>query len=122
MAMIALDIAQFRTLFPAFQNPTCYADILIETYWGVASNYVSDCYGGCYTQGMSLNQQTYALNLMTAHLLALQDIIASGQTPGIETGATIDKISVTMEPPPIKDQWQYWLNNTPYGEIGRAHV
>ncbi|OWK47571.1 hypothetical protein FRUB_01270 [Fimbriiglobus ruber] len=32
------------------------------------------------------------------------------------TGATIDKISVTLEPPPAPNAWQYWLQSSPYGQ------
>ena len=53
---------------------------------------------------------------MTAHLLALSVMIASGNTPGVMVAATIDKISITLEPPPAPNAWQYWLQTTPYGQ------
>lgn len=52
---------------------------------------------------------------MTAHLTALSDLAAQSQTPGYEQSATIDKVSVSLTPPPNKNQWQFWLNTTPYG-------
>ena len=89
---------------------------MIQIYWDTATAYVSNRTGGCYTGGMSVAQQTLALNQMTAHLLYLSGLIAAGNTPGVLVGATIDKISVTLEPPPAPNQWQYWLQTTPYGQ------
>jgi hypothetical protein len=65
---------------------------------------------------MKPSQQTLALNLMTAHLVFLSDQVAAGETGGVVTGATIDKVSVTLEPPPSSNNWQYWLNQSPYGK------
>jgi hypothetical protein len=109
--------AAFRALFPAY-SPVSPQSLptTIQVYWDMATAYVSDRAGGCYIGGMNLKQQTLALNLMTAHLLYLSGLIQSGNTPGVMTGATIDKISVTLEPPPVKNQWQYWLQTTPYGQ------
>ncbi len=52
---------------------------------------------------------------MTAHLAKIGDMIASGEAPSIVNASTIDKISVTLTPPPAKNQFQWWLNTTPYG-------
>jgi hypothetical protein len=106
----------FRGLFPAFASPTQYPAPALQVWWNTASAYVSNQSGGCYTGGMTLAQQTLALNLMTAHLVFLSNLIASGNTPGITVGATVDKVSVTLEPPPAPNQWQYWLNQSPYGQ------
>lgn len=115
-SLINFNSAAFRALFPAFANTVTYPDIQVQVYWDTASAYVSNRTGGCYTGGMTLAQQTLALNQMTAHLVCLSALIASGNTPGITVGATIDKISVTLEPPPAPNQWQYWLQTTPYGQ------
>ena len=116
MPCIQYNDANFRALFPAFADMTTYPQAVLQLYWDNATAYVSNQYGGCYVMGMTLAQQTLAVNQMTAHLVALANLIATGQTPGIMTGATIDKISVTLEPPPIPNQWQYWLQTTPYGQ------
>lgn len=115
MTTIAFDAATFRALFPPYSNATIYPDALLQMLWDNGTNYITDQSGGCNCCGLSLSQQTYALNLMTAHLLALNNLIAAGQTPGIMTAATIDKISVAVQPPPSTNNWQYWLNETPYG-------
>lgn len=117
--IIAYNDANFKALFPEYGN---YAEAALSQYWTFATGYISDQNGGCYVGGMSLAQQTQALNLMTAHLVYLAGLIskgglqATGQVPGVVTGATIDKISVTLQPPPEVNQWQWWLNQTPYGQ------
>jgi hypothetical protein len=116
VACIAYNDVAFRALFPAYANVSQYATVALQSYWNNATAYISNRNGGYYTGGMSLPQQTQALNLMTAHLVFLASLIASGNTPGVMTGATIDKISVTLEPPPSSNNWQYWLNQSPYGQ------
>ena len=115
MATINYSDSAFRGLFPAFANTVTYPAATIQAYWNSATAYISNQYGGYYSS-MSVAQQTQALNLMTAHLACLAGMIAAGNTPGITVGATIDKISVTLEPPPAPNQWQYWLQTTPYGQ------
>lgn len=119
MAVIALYIVKFRALFPAFCDATAFPDLMIETYWEVASTYISNEAGGCYCGGLNDTQKALALNYMTAHLMQIVTLLSSGGVGGggggIVTSATIDKVSVSLEPPPIVDQWSYWLNTTPYG-------
>lgn len=110
--MITLDIAKFRTLFPAYANVTTYPDATVTMNWETATLYVSaDDYG--YMQG---DTRARALYLMTAHLFRLSDIISSGQTPGLLSASSIDKISVTLTPPPLKSQFHWWLSLSPYGQ------
>lgn len=116
MPTIYYDDAVFRADFPVFADTCKYPQSTLQMYWNTATCYISDRFGGCYCGGLKPKQQTLALNLMTAHLLALSGLIASGETPGILTGATIDKITVSIEPPPATNQWQYWLQTTPYGQ------
>lgn len=116
MSIISLSPANFRVLFKAFQNPVVYPDSVIQLFWDTATAYVSDRNGGCFVGALSFAQQTLALNQMTAHLLAINDMIALGNTPGVTTQATVDKVSVSLEPPPAKSMWQYWLQTTPYGQ------
>lgn len=109
-AVLTFNVTAFRTQFPAFAtNPP--TDATLQAYWDTATCYVSNKnYGwlnGCCRQT--------AINLMTAHLAALALIIAGGQTPGIVNSATIDKVSVSMTPPPAQTGWQWWLSTTPYG-------
>jgi hypothetical protein len=116
MNCIYYNDATFRALFPAYANTTTYPQATLQGYWNSATCYISDKAGGCYYGGLSLKEQTNACNLMTAHIAYIMGLIAAGQTPYIATAAGIDKISLTLAPPPIKNQWQYWLNTSPYGQ------
>ncbi|CAH0447385.1 hypothetical protein LMG10661_03451 [Ralstonia syzygii subsp. syzygii] len=111
-ALIQFDVGAFRSAFPAFASETAYPDTLLSATWDAGTCYVSpENYG--YLQG---DCRARALNLMTAHLIALADIVKGGQTPGMVSAATIDKVQVTLTPPPVKSQWQWWLSLTPYGQ------
>ena len=114
MSTITFDVATFRVLFPQFANATAFPDVKLQADFDMATAYVSaDTYGD-----MPVAARGQALNLMTAHLLALGVIIAQngyqGQV-GIITGAVVDHVQITLAPPPVKSQWQWWLNTTPYG-------
>lgn len=114
MSTITLDPAAFRALFPQFADAAKWPDAALSIQFGAATGYVSaDTYGD-----MPVAARTNALYLMTAHLLALSVIIAqnnySGQV-GVVQGAVVDHVQITLTPPPVKSQWQWWLNTTPYG-------
>lgn len=111
MTTHTFDVAQFRDQFPQFANETTFPDEMLQQYWNAATCYVTpDDF--CYLSGDCLQ---LALNLMTAHLAALSILIAAGKTPRLVQSATIDKVSVDFTPPPLKNQWQWWLSTTPYG-------
>jgi hypothetical protein len=116
MGCIAYNDSAFRALFPAYANTVQYAPSTVQAFWDTATAYVSNRRGGCFTGGLTVAQQSLALNQMTAHLLYLNGLIATGNVPGVMTAATVDKVSVTLEPPPAPNQWQYWLNQSPYGQ------
>lgn len=113
MAAITFDKAAFRSKFPEFADATAFPDARLELYWDAATGYiVTEDYG-------LLNGKARAstLDLMTAHLTTLAGMITAGSTPGMESAATVDKVSVTMTPPPVKSQWQWWLCLTGYGQM-----
>lgn len=111
MALHTFDVALFRVQFPAFADPIDYPDARLQMYWDMAVCYVNPN-DFCYLSGSCLQ---LSLNLMTAHLVALSDIIASGSNPGFEDSASIDKVSVSLQAPPVFTQWGWWLSGTPYG-------
>lgn len=115
MGTIPFDVTAFRLQFPAF-NEKCnfLSDATLTAFFNTASLYVSKQTTPCGL--IPVPKQTEALYLMTAHLAAISDIIKQGNTPGLVTSATIDKISVSFEPPPGKTQFQWWLSLTPYGQ------
>ena len=111
--IIPFDESLFRSSFPAYANVTSFPSGTLNLYWTWSTYYLSNISNYGALRGTS---RQLALNMMTAHLVAQNVIIGDGNTPYIVQGSTIDKISVTLEPPPIPNQWQWWLNTTPYGQ------
>lgn len=114
MSTITLDPVLFRSLFAQFANATTFPTPVLQMQFDMATGYVSSDTYGC----MPIPVRTNALYLMTAHLLALGVIIAQGNysgQPGIVTASTVGDVSVTLQPPPERGQWRWWLNLTPYG-------
>lgn len=111
--IITFDEAAFREQCPEFANDTTYPDTTLLGYWDVAINYISDVSYGYLRD----NARRVALNYMVAHLLKLEALIASNQVPGQIQGSGIDKINVTLTPPPNKNQFHWWLGTTAYGQL-----
>lgn len=117
---IVVTATDFRAVFPEFANVTAYPDAQINAHIALAGCYIStQNYGD-----LDFNARAYAIELMAAHLLTL-DLKASAGTSGGGVAsaaggqvisASIDGVSVSMTVPPNKDQLQYWLNQTPYGQ------
>lgn len=114
MTIIALDSAAFRIAYPMFANVVCYTDDVLGGWFDAATNYISDVDYGC--TNLSGKAQVLALNLMTAHIGYIFKTTADGDTPALMQSATIDKVSVTVTPPPVKSQFNWWLNLSPYGQ------
>lgn len=114
MALITLDVAAFRVQFPQFANATTFPDLTIQGQFDLGTAFVQQRVGN----QMPAAARRQALYLMTAHLLALGVIIATGNytgQPGTVTASSVGDVSVTLQPPPVKNQWAWWLNLTPYG-------
>lgn len=116
MSTITLDLVTFRALFPQFADTAKFPDQLVQLQFDMATSYISaDTYGD-----MPVAARTNALYLMTAHLLMLGVIIATGNysgVPGVVTGSSVGDVSVTLQAPPSgTSQWRWWLNLTPYGQ------
>lgn len=108
------DIPAFRISFPAFANVTLFPDDLLQRYWDDAGCIIENTTYRCYM--LSGLCRYRALTLLTAHLAALGVLIAAGQVPGLVQTSTVDKVSVSLTPPPLQTQFQWWLNLTPYGQ------
>lgn len=111
--LLTFNYAQFIALFPAYSNSSLYPETTLQGFWNSAINYVSDI-GNC--GDLQGDSRQYALNLMTAHLVYISDLIAVGTVPYLANNATIDKITVGLEMPPLKNQWTWWLMVSPYGQ------
>lgn len=105
--------AAFRALFPAYANTGTYPQATIQAQWNVATAYINNC----GWSALNPAQLALALNQLTAHLLYINGIIASGNIPTMVNGASIDKISVTLQPPPFgTSEFKWWLGLSPYGQ------
>ena len=104
--------ADFRAQYPAFSDQVAYPTSALQQYFNTAGLFVANSnYGWLAAAGATLT----ALYLLTAHLAQLATKLANGETPAVMSGAGIDKINVTLEPPPAKNLWQWWLSTTGYG-------
>lgn len=102
----------FRTAYPEFTCGKEYPDQQLQAWWNLALVYVPNNPYGVIAQ----NNQFPALQMMTAHLAKLMTNAGEGELTGIVTDASIDKVAVGLQPPPEKSQYQWWLNQTPYGQ------
>ena len=115
MSAIIFNVADFRTQFPAFSNSSTFPDDTLQMYFDISTLYINNPSRPAYC-GLNSPKRTQALYLMTAHLTAISVMIAANQGPGIMVNASVDKVAVGLEPPPVANQWQYWLQSTPYGQ------
>lgn len=109
---VTVTIAEFRVRYPKFSDPAKYPDAVLEDTLDLATCYISARnYGALHDRCRKL-----AIYLMTAHLQMLKDMIAEGKTQvTVTSGASIDKVSVTLAMPPMNSQAQWWFNISTYG-------
>jgi len=113
--LLTFDYANFvaNPTFAAYTNATLYPEATLQLYWDNAINYVSNV----TTAGQLTEEgRRLAINLMVAHLVYISGLAASGQVPSLMQNATIDKVQIALTPPPLKNQWQWWLSVSPYGQ------
>lgn len=111
MSQHTFDVTTFRAMFPEFANTTTYPDATLDGYWTMGINYIYS-YDNTLIDGDNLQ---LALNLMTAHLGKSFSLINKGNSPNVMASATEGSVSISMQPPPAKTGWQWWLSTTPYG-------
>lgn len=113
VATLTLSVEQFRQAFPEFADENVYSDAYLQTLIVQAQCYIHTKNIGPLSDDCRL----LAWELMVAHLQTIRSRILSGQTAAGQVASTsIDSISVSMVPPPNKDQFDYWMNSTPYGQ------
>lgn len=111
--ILTFNYALFITQVPQYSNAIMYPQATLQNYWNVAINYITNTGNYGSLQG---DARQYAINLFVAHLVYIAGLIAIGQVPGLMQTATIDKVTVGLTPPPLKNQFQWWLSVTPYGQ------
>ncbi len=108
---IDLDLTSFRTNFPNYSDEESYTDTLLETQYEIGKCYITD--NDC-TLGETCRE--YALQAMLAHLVYIRDLNTSGNATRIITSASEDGVSVSLSEPPSSNNFEYWLNVSPYGQ------
>ena len=112
MASILFNEQRFRDQFPAFSNSVLYPEAMLQGTWTSVTFVFSDD-----DQGIENNpQRTRLLDLALAHWLHVASMTAKGQNTSVVNSATVDKVSVTAEPPKAKTHFQQWLMASPYGQ------
>lgn len=111
--LLTFNYAQFIAQCPAYMNPIMYPEATLQQYWNSATNYVSDIGNFGAIQG---GTRQFALNLMTAHLVFYAGLVANQMVPALMQTATIDKVAIGVTPPPLPNQWQWFLDISPYGQ------
>jgi len=117
--IIEFDVNYFRLNFPAYSDSVKYPDAFILNYWDQAISYISNLnYGALRNSSRQL-----ALNLMTAHLINLND--ASNQLgitpynglPTLPESSKVGNVDNKYKTPPVDTEYFDWfLNLTPYGQ------
>lgn len=108
--MITFDTALFRLQFKEYADTVEYSDAVLNLYFTMAETYISN---NNYTYLQS--KLPLALNLMTAHLLRINDMTISGDNGMMITSSTVGGVTTTITPPTVTSEFKYWLNTTPYG-------
>jgi hypothetical protein len=111
--ILTYNDALFRQQCPAYKNTAQFPEATLQAFWDSATCYMSDIGNYGSLQGSC---RQYGLNLMTAHLVYISQLTASGTVPYVLGAATVDKVQVTAVPPPLKTQWGWWLSVSPYGQ------
>ena len=110
---------------PTFELYSAYAQPLLQLYWDNAIVYMSDV-ASC--GNLQDEKREYAIQLLMSHLIFVTNVANTGNGAGTGGGtgagtvpyqlqsATIDKVSVSTTPPPNKNQFQWWLGTSPFGQ------
>lgn len=113
---ITYNFALFQAQFPAFSG-AAYTTALVEAQWNIATCYISELEGCTFKS----NCRALAINGVTAHLFQLgvnsAIVPIGGKSKGLVKSASIDKVSVSIvEPPSSNSDYQWWLNQTSFGQ------
>lgn len=109
MSYVTFDYSLFCSQIPEYSDPVLYPQATVENFWNIGTNYISSYYDDYE------GSRAFMLNLMAAHLIYLNALVTSGQSPTLTKSASVDKVTVGLEPPPIKSQFGWWLSTTPRG-------
>lgn len=109
----AYNDTNFRAQFPAFADVLAFPDVTLSATWATGTAYISPNANPGWTCNPAQLQR--ALDLMCAHMTQLAQQIANGTPMGVMAAASEGSVSITLQPPPVKSAFGYWLSTTPYG-------
>lgn len=120
MDRVVITVAEFREGFPEFSNTTKYKDAYIQRQINTAEIFISD---KNYIIRPAVRK--LAIEYMTAHLIYLETLDSNGNfvgwndsaTSGAVTSSHIGDVSVSLQPPIATEEWELWLEATPYGKL-----
>ena len=112
------DDVNFRNQFPAFENTTLFPPAQLEGWWDMGTAYIN--IDSNYPWNFKTKQLQLAIDLMCAHLAASFTLINKGIPSVVVIGTTEGTVTVSMQPPPNKTAFGWWLATTPYGSQLRA--
>lgn len=95
---------KFKIMYPMFAD---MGDELIQFVAEDALCYMNDCGGKCTDQ---------LWMLLVAHMLHLRKQAGAGGLVGSVASATIDKVSVSFNAPPVTSDASYWFSLSPFGQ------
>lgn len=116
MPKVAFNASRLRASIPSLVNETLYPTAVLQMKWILSTVIVTDETGDGVLTEM---QREAVLDLMVAHLLEIDSMIALGQNVVNIQGASIDKVSVTATAPVATTALQLWLQTTAHGQTIR---
>jgi hypothetical protein len=110
---VTLTVERFRADFTEFADETKHTEPSLSNAIKRASSFISR-QNSIYFYD---DNRLLALELMAAHIQTISLSLGQGNTQGGVVGAsTVGSVSVTLIPPPIKRQFDFWMNQTGYGQ------
>ena len=104
----------FRAAYPQFGDETKYPDEYLDMVWEQVSCIVS---AASYGNLLGDCRAFLLYGLVCHYLTLIQNGSRQGDQGGFITSSTIDKVSVTKAAPPSPNQFSWWLNQTPCGQM-----
>lgn len=111
MASVTLNITTFRSQYPEFTSEIKFTDSAVTMAFNKATIFFKN-ETNCELDEVQLEVILY---LMTAHLLKVQSNTLKGGS-GLVGSATIDKVSISIISPKNLSEFEYFLNQTIYGQ------
>ena len=112
-ATVIVTVERFRADFTEFADEAKYPDATLLNHIHRASSFVSRHNSNYFKD----DERLLAVELMAAHIQTIAANILRGSAGGGLVGSSaVGSVSVSLIPPMIKRQFDYWCNQTAYGQ------